>query len=142
MPYADPEICKKYQKEYRQRNRKTLYKQQITWRKHHPEQTARHNEVKRNNQIERFYIKFYALKAKPCMDCGGSFPPCAMDFDHRPDEVKLFGVGQAVCRSWKKVLAEIAKCDLICANCHRIRTKERRTGAGKPIPKMSEEMTI
>jgi hypothetical protein len=46
-----------------------------------------------------------------------------MDFDHRPDEAKLFtishGKGQY---GEEKILAEIAKCDVVCANCHRLRT--------------------
>ena len=69
------------------------------------------------------------VKSQPCMDCGGTFPPECMDFDHRPGEVKSFHVsdkGRAF--SPARVLAEIAKCDLVCANCHRIRTEKRRRG--------------
>lgn len=65
------------------------------------------------------------LKNKPCMDCGGTFPPECMDFDHREGEVKLLRIGSQLRRKWESVLAEIAKCDLVCANCHRIRTKNR-----------------
>ncbi len=66
-------------------------------------------------------------KDKPCADCGGQFAPEAMDFDHRPGTDKLDDVGKLVSGrySWDKVQAEIAKCDLVCANCHRIRTKQR-----------------
>ncbi len=59
-------------------------------------------------------------EGKPCMDCGGSFPPFCMDFDHRDPSTKVTNVGAA--RSMKKVVEEIEKCDLVCANCHRIRT--------------------
>lgn len=67
-------------------------------------------------------------KDKPCMDCGGKFPPECMDFDHRPDEVKSFGISARIgsqMLSKAKFLIEMAKCDLVCANCHRIRTKKR-----------------
>ena len=64
------------------------------------------------------------LKDKPCVDCGGVFPPEAMDFDHVRGE-KVSGIG--FMWSWKreKVLAEMGKCDLVCANCHRERTISR-----------------
>jgi hypothetical protein len=69
------------------------------------------------------------LKSHPCLDCGGTFPTCCMDFDHRPNEAKGAAVSD-LARNWKvseKVLLdEIAKCDLVCANCHRIRTSVRR----------------
>ena len=63
-----------------------------------------------------------AQKARPCADCGGVFPPCVMDFDHVRGE-KKFTVGyglQAYGR--RKVKEEMLKCDLVCSNCHRIRT--------------------
>ena len=65
------------------------------------------------------------LKNRPCMDCGGSFPPECMDFDHRPGEDKWHNVASLANFSIKRVMVEVAKCDLVCANCHRIRTKNR-----------------
>ena len=64
------------------------------------------------------------LKRVPCMDCDGSFPPACMDFDHRDPASKVDGVTRMVNAnlSLDRILAEIAKCDLVCANCHRIRT--------------------
>jgi len=57
------------------------------------------------------------------MDCGGDFPSCVMDFDHRDPTAKKYNVSQMLYRfSWKKIQDEIEKCDLVCANCHRIRT--------------------
>jgi hypothetical protein len=67
-----------------------------------------------------------ALKAGPCTDCGGTFPPECMDFDHVRGR-KQFNVGRYISgRSWATVLTEIAKCELVCANCHRTRSKNRR----------------
>ena len=65
-------------------------------------------------------------KDKPCMDCGNSFPIISMDFDHRPDEKKLFNLASAWGRNIDKIIAEIAKCDVVCSNCHRLRTEKRR----------------
>lgn len=71
-----------------------------------------------------------SLKDGPCVDCGGRFDPVAMDFDHREAGSKSFALSQ-VSRgySFKRMLEEIAKCDLVCANCHRVRTRDRLTRA-------------
>jgi hypothetical protein len=69
-----------------------------------------------------------AKKGKPCADCGGTFPPCVMDFDHVPERgPKLFNLGNAD-YGVKAVSEEMAKCDIVCANCHRIRTWNRKHG--------------
>jgi len=47
-----------------------------------------------------------------------------MDFDHVRG-VKLFNVGMMTSRSFELIDAEIAKCEIVCSNCHRIRTKQR-----------------
>ena len=66
------------------------------------------------------------LKDRPCDDCGVAYAPHIMDWDHRPSEVKVMGVSRMrVSGSEARVRAEIAKCDLVCANCHRQRTQER-----------------
>jgi hypothetical protein len=61
---------------------------------------------------------------RPCYDCGGMFPPEGMDFDH-VSGTKLFSMNSAVSRSWDEVRLEIDKCQLVCAVCHRTRTKKR-----------------
>jgi len=65
----------------------------------------------------------------PCKDCGERYPPYVMDFDHREGETKLFNIADRGSRSWMSVADlenEIAKCDVVCANCHRERTHQRR----------------
>lgn len=70
-----------------------------------------------------------AQKAAPCMDCGQQYPWYVMDFDHRGDEPKEFGLARArACVT--RLAAEIAKCDLVCSNCHRTRTWRRANGEG------------
>lgn len=72
-------------------------------------------------------LKLQELKTKPCIDCGNSFPPVCMDFDHVRGE-KKYNVGAMAysTRSWELILEEISKCDLVCSNCHRIRSYERK----------------
>ena len=72
------------------------------------------------------------LRQVPCVDCRRRFPACAMDFDHRDATEKRAGVTRMVGRAGiKKILAEAAKCDIVCANCHRARTFRRRTSASR-----------
>lgn len=68
-----------------------------------------------------------AIKDAPCMDCGQKFPPYVMDFDHRDPKTKEASVSHMVGRqsSFELVVAEIEKCDLVCSNCHRIRTHKK-----------------
>lgn len=77
--------------------------------------------------------RVYWLKVKtPCADCKACFPAECMDFDHvRGEKVNNVGTMVAHGWSWDKIEAEIAKCDLVCANCHRTRTKNRRKPRGK-----------
>jgi hypothetical protein len=75
-----------------------------------------------------------ACKQAPCTDCGGQFPPYVMHFDHRDPTKKKMAVSLfAGARNVPKMLAEIAKCDLVCANCHAVRThRQREAGIIRP----------
>lgn len=66
-------------------------------------------------------------KNVPCTDCGQRFPLICMDFDHLGAEPKEDEISTMVHRltSEKRILAEIAKCEVVCSNCHRVRTLER-----------------
>ncbi len=64
-----------------------------------------------------------SLKTGPCSDCHQKFVPDAMEWDHVRGE-KIGHIGNLT--SKKAVLVEIAKCDLVCANCHALRTAVRR----------------
>lgn len=65
------------------------------------------------------------IKSGPCTDCRQSFHYAAMDFDHVKGE-KLFELSQSHSRPLQEIIAEIDKCELVCSNCHRIRTFVRR----------------
>ncbi|HEV2755722.1 MAG TPA: hypothetical protein VG318_08090 [Actinomycetota bacterium] len=60
----------------------------------------------------------------PCTDCGET-DPVVLEFDHLRD--KRFNIGPKLAtHAWEDILDEIAKCDVVCANCHRRRTARRR----------------
>jgi hypothetical protein len=73
----------------------------------------------------------WAEKSKPCERCGNTYHPVAMQFDHLPGEVKSFEITPS--RSIEANRAEMAKCQLLCSNCHDIVTWERRTGETVPV---------
>jgi hypothetical protein len=68
------------------------------------------------------------LLARQCVDCGEA-DVRVLEFDHRDSVTKRCEVTKLVAAGvpWPTVLAEIAKCDVRCANCHRVRTWETQT---------------
>lgn len=77
---------------------------------------------------------------RPCYDCGGMFPLEAMDWDHTPGSKKSFNVSNYSTRTFEAVLEEIQKCQLVCSNCHRVRTALRRpVRISNPNELLSEE---
>lgn len=94
----------------------------ISYAKNRDKQIARVEQIRQRRQAILKEIKL----SRGCMDCGYNVHPDALEFDHRPDEVKLFELSAAHKFSAEKVEAEIAKCDVVCSNCHRVRTAKRR----------------
>lgn len=100
------------------------------WKKENPEKVLamQQRAIKKRQHIKTWVaIKYEGV---PCLDCFGVFPFIVMDFDHRPEEEKEFGIANFGVMSKTainiaRVEKEIAKCDLICSNCHRIRTWDR-----------------
>lgn len=64
-------------------------------------------------------------EGRPCTDCGRVYPPEAMQWDHLPGLPKLGDISSLRGAPREEVLAEIAKCELVCANCHAARTYRR-----------------
>jgi hypothetical protein len=62
------------------------------------------------------------LSTHPCVDCGES-DPVVLEFDHRDPATKRADLARLIHTSvLATVRAEMAKCDVRCGNCHRIRT--------------------
>lgn len=80
--------------------------------------------IRRNRERNRDYVD--RLKREPCTDCRGRFPAPAMDFDHVDDD-KAANIAALVRRgvSTGRLLDELAKTELVCSNCHRVRTARR-----------------
>src|SRR5438309_1730959 len=82
---------------------------------------------KRQRYEAKMRAVILAAKDCPCADCGGKWPAIVMEFDHRVGTVKRFNLGDQYARQHglKAILAEIAKCDVLCPTCHRVRTLQR-----------------
>lgn len=66
------------------------------------------------------------FKRVPCKDCGNRFPTYVMDFDHRDPTLKIRNIAAMMKCSKEKILEEMSKCDVVCSNCHRIRTWDNK----------------
>lgn len=98
VPYKNAEDKKAYMKKFREEHETPESKRRLMVRK---------------------------IKSQPCMDCKLSFPYYVMHFDHVRG-IKLGNINTLVkVASMEKLVAEIAKCEIICANCHAIRTYNR-----------------
>jgi hypothetical protein len=97
-----------------------------------PEQRKRYNKVKRRGarvrcKKRREVVQKYKV-LRGCYICGFNKHYSALDFDHINRDTKIKNVSRLVgdtC-SWKTVVAEIRKCRVLCANCHRIKTHKNK----------------
>jgi hypothetical protein len=118
MPRKDLEALREYRREYQrkwyQRNR-ALQKARVT-----PGNVRAREAI--NNYVDQ-------VKSRPCVDCGGHFPPFVMDFDHvRGEKAADISRLRRARASRARLEAELAKCEVVCANCHRRRTQMRLSG--------------
>jgi len=98
----------KYRRQHHVRNRDIFIRQEMS-------------RIERYRHENRPLLREY-LRSHPCVDCGET-DIVVLDFDHRDPAAKSHSViVLATHKSWQRVLAEIAKCEVRCANCHRKRT--------------------
>jgi len=99
-------------------------KERLSYYHAHAEEVAKRRKLLRVETREKL---FEYLLAHPCIDCGEK-DPLVLDFDHLRD--KTDGISRMRTRSntWARILKEIAKCEVRCANCHR-RVTHRRANA-------------
>lgn len=83
-----------------------------------------HNRCPRHNKkyLQRIRKqKLVELLGNRCSKCGCQFPFVAYDFHHKDPTTKVFGIAESMLNiSMDELLTELVKCELLCANCHRI----------------------
>jgi hypothetical protein len=100
--------------------------QQAAWRRYYRKNKQR--VMARNKRVkEALLAEIRNYKAqRPCADCQQKYHPVCMDFDHVRGE-KVGDVSQLVADgNTSKLWAEVEKCDVVCSNCHRLRTYYRQ----------------
>ena|ERR1700677_4496999 len=84
-------------------------------------QYVKDDQIRRRELVRKIIRE---AKAKPCADCGKEYPYYVMEFDHVRGK-KAYALAKVVQRPSNKAIedlpGEIAKCDVVCANCHRLR---------------------
>lgn len=100
---------KEYCREYMRKRRAALT----------PEGRRAHSITRRHYKRLR-KLALLKLFGNACIDCGYNGHPAALDFDHRDPDTKTTGIAHAT--SWTKAVEEAEKCEIRCANCHRIKT--------------------
>lgn len=118
MPLKDPEARRAYRTKYMRER----------W---YPANAKKHRALVKASKDKRVALlarMIDKLKAVACADCDYLFPPVCMDFDHLPGAGKLAGISKMVRTGWPeaKILLEVKKCEVVCSNCHRLRTMKRR----------------
>lgn len=81
----------------------------------------------KSRQQKRRQIVASLKTDRGCVDCGYNAHPEALEFDHLPEFHKSFDISQGLrTRGLDAILAEIEKCEVVCGNCHAVRTANRR----------------
>lgn len=126
MP-ASAEERRQYQRRWRERHPGYALKAAHKHRRNLPDEVRKERDREarqKRHAAKKAYVD--ELKAAtPCADCGQNFPPYVMDFDHLGDKVDNVSVLLTKACGLEKIKAEIAKCEIVCANCHRERTHAR-----------------
>ena len=98
-------------------------------KQHYKENKARYveraKEFNKRQAIENRQKVFDFKKSKKCQDCGND-DVRVLEFDHKEGLDKFDDVSNMIHRhGWKTILKEIGKCEIRCANCHRIKTMKQ-----------------
>ena len=88
-------------------------KAKVTYQKDHAHWRNRYEQ-------QRDFVRQLNIDRGACLDCNETYPPQVMHFHHVRGD-KSFNIGSGAGKSKMKILAEIDKCELLCANCHIMR---------------------
>jgi hypothetical protein len=108
---------KEYSRGYYQKNRELILAKSKIYGKENRKENRERLKTIRKKRAAWFAKLKCGLR---CKDCGESHPAC-LDFHHRNPKEKLGNISFIVTSAWseQRILKEIAKCDILCVNCHR-----------------------
>lgn len=111
MPYKNPEDTRKASRRHYEANKATYKARSVQY-------------GRRQRALLRSIVQ--TAKDVPCTDCGVKYPYYVMQFDHTGDKNFTIGVYARQALAAERLIEEIAKCEVVCANCHAERTHTRR----------------
>lgn len=86
-------------------------------REHYKNATKKHRQKLR---VINQRLLWDFLKKNGCVRCGET-NPVVLELDHLSD--KKYNISDIIyCHTWDSVLTELAKCQILCSNCHRKKT--------------------
>ena len=134
------EYQREYQREYNKRpeikKRKAEYRARLEIKERAAVQSAEYRQ--RPEIKERYKAHFRARNKahvvfthkikmeKGCVDCGYADSGYSLQFDHLPEHEKLYEISRMSGHAKANILKEIEKCEVVCGNCHALRTEKRR----------------
>ena len=89
-------------------------------------------KAKQTREAKRAMVRAYKL-ARGCGRCGYKANAAALQFHHDDPTGKVKCVAHGAALGWKRLKAEIAKCSILCANCHAEQTWPATTSNGEPV---------
>lgn len=119
--------CKACYSSYRRKNWSLYYNKHGS--KYRENALARNKKLK--NALRIKMVEY--LSDKSCIKCGNN-DYRVLEFDHIDPKTKSIGIAQALHNiwAWDRILNEIKKCQILCSNCHKIKTAEEQGWYKKP----------
>lgn len=111
-----PERAKEASARYKAKNRDEVLRKAREYRQ------ANKERINQKTKEERHALKIRAIEHMGglCKRCNGTFHPASYDFHHRENKEFALSGSSMRRRTWEQILAELAKCELLCSNCHRV----------------------
>lgn len=129
MAYKNKEDEVAYRRRYYLRNKEIM--------------NNRANESRDSRRAKIYKIINKRKSETPCADCKQFYHYTQMDFDHLESSEKVSSIANMIgqTRSLESIETEIAKCELVCANCHRLRHYHRRVKL-KSLPNLDNRTIL
>jgi len=122
----NPDRAKEIGIRYREKNREKLRERSLAhYRRNLIANRETRNQTRKRRELPKKLFIETLKESAPCADCKQFFPAVCMDFDHLPGTHKIATIARMIGHgnySIEELKSEVEKCQLVCANCHRIRT--------------------
>lgn len=135
-----PEKIKESQNKYRETNLEKIKQQRKKWATSNKELINKYSKCHRDTRRE--FLDIIKLE-EGCQICGYNDHPRALQFDHIDPKEKSFTISQLLTCAMDKLLIELEKCRVLCANCHSIHSwQEQHWKSKENLSTDAEEVKV